>query len=94
MDWEDLQGFVGIPEWMEIAACRDHDTEAFFKEARTKEAIAVCDECEVATDCFVFAVETGSSGVWGGTTGYARDSMLESRGLGKPTKNQVQIKLT
>jgi WhiB family redox-sensing transcriptional regulator len=59
--------------WRLKAACKTQ-TKLFFpaEEKKTvsyKEALAICDACEVKTDCLKYAVSYEMMhGVWGGTT--------------------------
>lgn len=61
--------------WREIAACRGMDGELFFPAAEsglaydTQVAAAkdVCTGCPVVAECLAYALETGVTGVWGGT---------------------------
>lgn len=67
---------VLMPEWTELAACRDLDPELFFPIGTVGPAMeqvdtakAVCARCPVRTDCLAWALRVGEAhGVWGGTT--------------------------
>ena len=87
--WQDEVG--ELLGWQDFAACKGHDNEAFFSESRTKEAKKICSECEVETECLIFALETNSLGVWGRTTTYQRIDMIEER-LGSKPKNPIRIR--
>lgn len=57
--------------WIDEAACRGMDREAFFPPgtlltATAQEALATCGRCPVRAECLAYAVDTGSSGIWGG----------------------------
>jgi len=61
--------------WRLDASCRYTDPDLFFPTGRGVEALAtieaaktVCRSCPVRRPCLNFAVETGQSGVWGGTS--------------------------
>jgi WhiB family redox-sensing transcriptional regulator len=63
----DLLG--DIPEWQELALCRQVDAEMFFPEkgGSTKDAKAVCSRCEVRVECRGYALSHNErTGVWGG----------------------------
>ncbi|WP_240037602.1 WhiB family transcriptional regulator [Glycomyces paridis] len=62
------------PPWLDDAACLDVDTALFFSDAAAVQAVAlaVCATCPVTEACWRMAVETGSTGVWGGTTHLGR----------------------
>lgn len=61
-------------DWRHLAACRDEDPELFFPIGTTgpavlqiHEAKAVCQRCDVASDCLEWALDSGQeAGVWGG----------------------------
>ena len=89
LEWQDQVG--ELFGWQDQGACRDHDTEAFFVEGRSKEAKKICSECEVESECLIFALETNSLGVWGRTTTAERQRMIEKR-LGARPKNPIRIK--
>jgi WhiB family redox-sensing transcriptional regulator len=56
------------PEWMDDAACRDVDPEAFFRKPAA-EALAACAECAVVEMCRRYALENGINyGTWGSLT--------------------------
>src|SRR5690625_7176174 len=60
--------------WRHHAECLKHDPELFFPIGNTgpaitqiQEAKAVCQSCDVMTECLQFALETGQdSGGWRG----------------------------
>ncbi|HVF06071.1 MAG TPA: WhiB family transcriptional regulator [Frankiaceae bacterium] len=63
-------------DWRHRALCRDEDPELFFPIGTTgpaaqqvEDAKAVCQRCDVVSDCLQWALETGQdAGVWGGTS--------------------------
>jgi WhiB family transcriptional regulator, redox-sensing transcriptional regulator len=72
--------------WQDFAACAGMDTEMFFpvengNYERLRRAREICERCSVRMDCLIYAVETGSVGIWGGMDTkerrqYARDHDL------------------
>lgn len=62
----------GRAEWMQDAKCRGLNPALFFVPRGCngyEEALAVCAECPVTTECLVHAKRTGErDGVWGGLT--------------------------
>jgi WhiB family transcriptional regulator, redox-sensing transcriptional regulator len=77
-------------EWQEHAACRDATLELFYsvEEADIRQALAVCERCEVRPVCLAFAMEHREHfGVWGGTTERERRRIFrrERRGRHRPT---------
>lgn len=66
--------------WMDDAACKGADMEAFFPTRGEAEvfvvAFAICEDCPVKADCLEFALEHRLDGIWGGTSGRARAKML------------------
>jgi WhiB family redox-sensing transcriptional regulator len=82
-------------DWLEHAACRDHDPELFFPPcdddtsvivARHKMAVAaICQACPVATDCLRWALDTGQEhGLWAATTPTDRRAIRRARLTGVP----------
>lgn len=62
-------------EWQARALCREVDPELFYPEdvgASTRnlmyrQAVTVCQRCEVRTECYEFARDNNEThGVWGG----------------------------
>jgi WhiB family redox-sensing transcriptional regulator len=65
--------------WIERAACADLQTARFFPSEgeSSAEAIAVCEQCPVSSDCLAYALKHRIiDGVWGGTDGGTRRRML------------------
>lgn len=67
---------VNNGDWRHKAACRDEDLELFFPvsevgaaaDLQIAQAKAVCGRCIVAGECLQLAFDTGSEGIFGGTT--------------------------
>jgi WhiB family transcriptional regulator, redox-sensing transcriptional regulator len=60
-------------EWVRDAACAQTDPEAFFPYGETSTEVrlakAVCNGCEVRTECLTYALEVDEQwGIWGGLT--------------------------
>lgn len=65
-----------MTEWMNRAACREVGHEAFFPEFTNpmenhfafREAIKVCEGCEVRRECYEYVLDnpTIRDGIWGG----------------------------
>jgi WhiB family transcriptional regulator, redox-sensing transcriptional regulator len=73
------------PGWMPRGACQGQDPELFFPIAATGPALAkvlaakaVCFRCAVRAACLSYALATGQSGIWGGTTQEERHAMRRS----------------
>ncbi|MBG0828512.1 WhiB family transcriptional regulator [Planomonospora sp. ID67723] len=78
-------------EWQKRAACRGMGLELFFGPGRDREGphtavqreaavIAFCKtECPVLTECLVYALKTGSKGIWGGKTESERQSYRKTK---------------
>lgn len=63
------------PDWMDEAACRDIDPEAFFRKPAA-EALATCAECSVVGMCRRYALENDIKyGTWGSLTEDERRAM-------------------
>lgn len=55
--------------WQEQALCAQTDPEAFFPEkgGSTREAKAVCAQCQVRQECLSYALKNDERfGIWGG----------------------------
>jgi WhiB family redox-sensing transcriptional regulator len=74
-DW-----FTYIPEgdtsWMAQSACRTVNTALFFpgrgETGNIAKAKAVCQTCQVRTDCLSYAIRNNQTvGIWGGQSGRA-----------------------
>jgi WhiB family redox-sensing transcriptional regulator len=75
---------VAFCGWMSRGACVGEDPELFFPIAATGSALyqisaakRVCQRCTVRALCLTYAVETGQSGIWGGTILEERFAMRE-----------------
>ena len=72
-------------DWRHLAACRDEDPELFFPIGTTgpavlqiTEAKAVCQRCDVSSDCLEWALDSGQeAGVWGGLSEDERRALRE-----------------
>jgi WhiB family redox-sensing transcriptional regulator len=59
------------PNWLDSAACRDEDTDLFFPGSPDCEfdAVAICEQCCVRTECFIYALDHAElTGIWGGSS--------------------------
>lgn len=74
-------------DW-EAAACRDTDTEIFYRveEERSVKAYpyinavrSICGRCPIQKACLAYAFENEDYGVWGGLTTLERKSIEDSR---------------
>ncbi|WP_079124588.1 WhiB family transcriptional regulator [Streptomyces sp. NBRC 110611] len=69
--------------WREHAACTTDDLELFFAQnhsPRQGKALRMCQTCPVQTECLAHALDTRiPEGVYGGTTGSWRRSLLARR---------------
>lgn len=65
---------TGIKPWFDgTQPCAQTDPEIFFPEFTSpkndvKIAKAICKSCSFTAPCLEYAVQTQSTGVWGGTT--------------------------
>lgn len=75
LTWSEVAGvqdlFVddGPLAWQQRALCAQTDPEAFFPEkgGSTREAKAVCAQCDVRSECLEYALEHDERfGIWGG----------------------------
>ncbi|MFJ9729499.1 WhiB family transcriptional regulator [Streptomyces sp. NPDC101209] len=65
---------IGIPTWLDKAACGEYDTDLFFPVSlegpgrlQAERAKAVCETCPVREQCANWAINTAQQhGVWGG----------------------------
>lgn len=62
-------------DWRDHAACREMDPDLFFPIGTAGESLVqideareVCRRCPVCGPCLRWALDSGSAGVWGGTT--------------------------
>lgn len=66
---------TGGTDWRDHAACRDVDPDLFFPIGpsgqsllQIDEAKQICRTCPACAPCLRWALDSGSAGVWGGTT--------------------------
>jgi WhiB family transcriptional regulator, redox-sensing transcriptional regulator len=72
---QSLLDFFRRPAWHAQAACRGMGPDAFFPERgqTTAAAQAVCEGCEVRTECLSVALaDSDTHGVWGGLSDKGR----------------------
>ncbi len=73
--------------WRRLAACRDEDTDLFFPNGETGDALeqaelakAICAGCPVRLECLEFALTTNQPyGIFGGLTEAERKSLRRRR---------------
>lgn len=61
-------------EWKSRALCREVDPELFYPEgpantihARYREAVSICQRCDVRAECYQYAWDNNErDGIWGG----------------------------
>lgn len=64
------------PKWMDKGACKGEDTRRiFFLDKNIPKAKAICEGCNVKSECLNFALDNQEWGVWGGTTRAERAAM-------------------
>lgn len=66
---------ISRPAWHRRAACRGMGTDAFFpnRGESSAAAVAVCEGCEVRSECLDAALERADThGVWAGTSARGR----------------------
>lgn len=71
-------------DWQESANCINKDPDIFFPErgASTKEAKAICKECDVREECLEYAFKNGERrGIWGGTSERERRQIRKQRAI-------------
>jgi WhiB family redox-sensing transcriptional regulator len=85
VDVEPLRVWRSRPVWMRDAARREHPDVNFFPIPgdNAVAAKAICRDCLVRSECLAFAIETGSTGIWGGT------SLAERRGLRRRSRGEA-----
>jgi WhiB family redox-sensing transcriptional regulator len=71
--------------WYENAACKGMETNLFFSDGSVF-AKMVCRTCPVKDACLQEALDTGSRGIWGGTTEYERNGMKRRQRGVSPTR--------
>ncbi|MEU9102437.1 WhiB family transcriptional regulator [Streptomyces sp. NPDC048361] len=67
--------------WSDQAVCKETDADAMFAEgARQQDAVAMCNNCPVRTQCLAHALDQRVEfGVWGGMTERERRALLRRR---------------
>lgn len=83
---------LGIPEtgstmvddddWSQQARCRGLDPDQFFVRgsAQSRQAIKVCQRCDVRVECLQYALDNAVEfGVWGGMTERQRRALIRRR---------------
>lgn len=69
--------------WQDRAACKGSDLPFFTEPAKghriPQEIRDLCNACPVNADCLDYALETGSAGIWAGTTERGRRDMRNRR---------------
>jgi WhiB family redox-sensing transcriptional regulator len=67
--------------WDQRAACRGTDVDVFFPTEDDKAGIdfarRICGTCAVKTPCLQEAMDSGSQGIWAGTTDRQRNGMRD-----------------
>jgi WhiB family redox-sensing transcriptional regulator len=68
-------------EWKSQGECRKVSREFFYSDKPTeiKEAIAICNFCQVRNECLDYAIANSEFGVWGGTTERQRRLLIRNR---------------
>ncbi len=83
--------------WRQHAACRDMDTDLFFPNGETGDALeqaeaakAVCARCPVREECLEFALVTNQQyGIFGGLTETERKSLRRRRARERRKRDAV-----
>ena len=57
-------------EWMSRALCAETDPELFNPDrgGSNRDALRVCNSCDVKQPCLEYALATNQHGIWGGTS--------------------------
>jgi WhiB family redox-sensing transcriptional regulator len=59
--------------WRDRAACKGHDSSAFFDDETPRPALAICRRCPVTRECLSAALDNAEpAGIWGGLTSTQR----------------------
>ncbi len=71
--------------WRTKANCVGEDTDLFFpKDGISKEAKAICEQCEVRAICLEYALSANlENGIWGGASESERRRIKRSRRLSR-----------
>jgi WhiB family redox-sensing transcriptional regulator len=70
-----------VSGWQALGECRKTDTETFYPEKgrSTREAKAVCVNCQVRAECLKYALDNDERfGVWGGLSERERRKLKKS----------------
>lgn len=70
--------------WQDYSNCRGADADLFFPErgASTRKAKAICNACEVQTECLEFAItQSEKFGIWGGLSERERRKIRKERSI-------------
>ncbi|MFQ5967107.1 MAG: WhiB family transcriptional regulator [Acidimicrobiia bacterium] len=83
---QDLIDALAIDDlsWQDKASCSGADADLFFPErgASTRQAKAICAECEVRVECLEFALQHSEKfGIWGGLSERERRKIRKQRAL-------------
>src|ERR1700722_13907954 len=80
----ERQRGTGRTDWRDHAACREMDPDLFFPIGTAGESVVqideareVCRTCPVCGPCLRWALDSGSAGVWGGTTEGGRRTLRQ-----------------
>lgn len=80
----ERQRDTGGTDWRDHAACREMDPDLFFPIGTAGESVVqigeareVCRTCPVCGPCLRWALDSGSAGVWGGTTEEERRTLRQ-----------------
>ena len=79
-----LEEFLNRPAWHARAACRRMGTDTFFpvRGESSDPAKAVCEGCEVRTECLSEALELSDAvGIWGGASERGRREAPKGGGV-------------
>src|ERR1700722_5022286 len=73
-----IHGASATPWWVD-ALCRQHTPDLWFPESEAgMEAVAICAECPVRTDCLSWAIEHNERyGIWGGVSARGRQRIRD-----------------
>ena len=78
--------------WQDNASCSGADADLFFPErgASTRQAKAICGQCEVRIECLEFALRHGEKfGIWGGLSERERRKIRKQRALDAMRRHAV-----
>lgn len=71
-----------VGAWRDRAECRTEPPRVFFPDRGepVNAAIAICDRCQVRTQCLNYAIAAGENyGIWGGLTRRQRSNLHRTR---------------